>query len=203
MSTDYRLFEEVTECTLFDGRLEKFGVREHVKSNETTETRRCLTDGRNYLWVYIDDAGLVTCLSRYAGNAPGKILNAIADVFDTDIFSEYQPQFWGFETQEEWDAAMEEITKKHEEEFYVEIIKYLRGEPNDIRPGTIGMVEVGIAKKLVEEDPVFLAPENKDRLLRKIKSIYERDHVVTITPSPEDLAFANMVATHEDDLPSA
>jgi hypothetical protein len=54
-------------------------------------------------------------------------------------------------------------------------MKYLRGQPNDIRPGAIGMIKAGIAKKLVEEDPVLLAPKNKDRLLRKIKSKYECD----------------------------
>ena len=117
MSTAYCLSERVGASTLFDGRLENFGVREHVKPDETSKNRRCLTDGRNYLWVYIDDAGLVSSISRYGGNAPGKILNSIAQAFDTDIFSEYQPQFWGFDTQEEWDAAMDQMAKESEEEF--------------------------------------------------------------------------------------
>ena len=108
MSTDYRLLRKVPACDLFDGRLEEFGVREHVKPEATTEKSRLLTDGRNYLWVYIDDDGFVDCLTRYAPNgAPGKILNALANVFDTDIVSEYEPQFWGFDTQEEWDAWQE------------------------------------------------------------------------------------------------
>jgi len=55
MSTDYRLLRKVPACDLFDGRLEELGVREHVKPGATTE--RLLTDGRNYLWVYIDDDG--------------------------------------------------------------------------------------------------------------------------------------------------
>ena len=58
MSTDYRLLRKVPACDLFDGRLEEFGVREHVKPEATTEKSRLLTDGRNYLWVYIDDEGL-------------------------------------------------------------------------------------------------------------------------------------------------
>ena len=86
--------------------------------------------------------------------------------FDTYIVSEHQPQYWGFETQEEWDAA-EKRSREFEKEFYVQIMKYLRGQPNDIRPGTIGMIKAGIAKKLVEEDPVLLAPKNKDRLPAK------------------------------------
>ena len=68
MSTDYRLLGKVPACDLCDGRLEEFGVREHVKPEATTEKSRLLTDGRNYLWVYIDDDGFVGCLTRYFPN---------------------------------------------------------------------------------------------------------------------------------------
>jgi hypothetical protein len=39
---------------------------------------------------------------------------------------------------------------------YIDLFRfnYLRGEPSDIRPGTIRMIEAEIAKKLVEDDPV-------------------------------------------------
>ena len=169
MSTDYRLLKRVPACDLFDGRLEEFNVREHVKSDETTETKRCLTDGRNYLWVYADDDGLVSSLRRYAPNGvPIKILKVIADAFDVDVVSEYEPQYWGFDTQEEWDAALEEMPKEAEEKFYIELLKHLRGEPNDIRPGTIGHIQAEIAKKLAEKDPTLLLPVNKDKLLTEI-----------------------------------
>jgi len=203
MSTDYCLSERVAASTLFDGRLENFGIHEHVNPDETNKNRRCLTDGRNYLWVYIDDAGLVSSISRYGGNVPAKILNAITEAFDTDIFTEYTPQFWGFDTEEEWEAACKQRAKKWEEEFYVSVINYVRGQPNDISPGTIGARKADIAKKLVEEDPTLLELENKDRLLSTIKSIYDRDHAVKITLTPEDITLATMLATHEDDLPSA
>ena len=32
--------------------------------------------------------------------------------------------------------------------FHDELLKYLRGEPNDIRPGTIGMIRAEIARML-------------------------------------------------------
>ena len=173
MSTDYRLLRKVPACDLFDGRLEEFGVREHVKPEATTEKSRLLTDGGNYLWVYIDDEGFVHCLTRYAPNGdPGNILNALANVFDTDIVSEYEPQYWGFDTQEEWDACMEKMSQKHEEEFHIELLKYLRGEPNDIRPGTNGMCEAEIARTLVEKDPSLLLSVNKDKLRNVIRSIH-------------------------------
>jgi hypothetical protein len=204
MSTDYRLLKKVPACDLFDGRLEEFGIREHVKAEATTEKGRLLTDGRNYLWVYIDDDGFVDCLRRYAPNcAPGKILNALANVFDTDIVSEYEPQFWGFDTQEEWDACMEEMSQKDEEQFHIELLKYLRGEPNDIRPGTIGMCQAEIARTLVEKEPSLLLSVNKDKLRNETQSIYDREHAVTVTLSPQDMASLRMLSTDEDDLPRA
>jgi hypothetical protein len=203
MSTHYGPFEKIIASRLFDARLEKFGVHEHVEPDQTTKNARCLTDGRNYVWVYIDDAGLVDSFARYGGNAPGKILDAVAETFDTDIFSEYESQFWGGDTQEGWDAAMERMDKESEEKFYVSLINYVRGQPNDIRSGTIGALKADIAKKLVEEDPALLAVGNKDQLLRGIELIYERGHAIKITLSQEDLAFVEMIATHEDDLPSA
>ena len=204
MSTDYRLLKKVPACDLFDGRLEKFGVREHVKPEATTETSRLLTDGRNHLWVYIDDDGFVDRLSRPAFKGfPGKILNALANVFDTDIVSEYEPQFWGFDTEEEWDAWQRQISQEHEEEFHIELLKYLRGEPNDIRPGTVGMCQAEIARTLVEKDPSLLLSVNKDKLRNEIQSIYDHEHAVTVTLSPEDMALVRMLSTDEDDLPRA
>ena len=105
MSTFYITRPKVSASDLFDGRLEKFGVREHIEKDETTKTERCLTDGRNCLWVYINDAGLVGRLSRHGINVPGTIMNAIAEESKTDFFSEHEPQYWGFDTREEWAAA--------------------------------------------------------------------------------------------------
>ena len=49
-------------------------------------------------------AGSFVLLSCYGANAPSRILEAIATTFDTEIFSEHEPQFWGFTSQEELDA---------------------------------------------------------------------------------------------------
>jgi hypothetical protein len=51
MSTHYAPFNKIRARDLFDGRLEKFGVRE--------QSSKCLTDVRNYLEVYIDDGHLL------------------------------------------------------------------------------------------------------------------------------------------------
>ena len=202
MSTDYCLLKKVPACDLFDGRLEQFGVRESV-ALDTTKNTRFLTDGRNYVWVHIDNEGFISSLSRHGRNAPGKILNAVAKVFGTDIVSEYEPQFWGFDTQEEWNAYREKESEEVREAFYIDLLKYLRGEPNNIRPETNGMLEAEIAKTLVEKDPSLLLPINKDKLLSEVRSIFFREHVVMVTLGPEDLALAQMLSTDEDDLPRA
>jgi hypothetical protein len=150
MSTYYAPFNKIHARDLFDGRLEKFCVREQL-TDDTTETSKCLTDGRNCLWVYINDAGIVSSIERSGANASSKILNAIAEAFDTDMFSEYEPQYWGFDTQEEWRAWQEKLAKEDDERFHAEFLKYLRGEPNDIQPGTVGMGWAEVAKKLVEK----------------------------------------------------
>jgi hypothetical protein len=202
MSTHYRPLERVRASDLFGGRLENFGIREHI-NDETNQTAKCLTDGRNYVWVYVDQDGFIDSLCRYGLNSPRKVLNAVADAFDTDIVSEYDPQYWGFETHEEWDAFQQKLAKEEEDRFYIEILKFVRGEPNEIGPGTIGETEAGIAKALIEQDASLLLPINKEKLLTEINSIYDRDHAVVITLDPKDKAFVEMIATHEDDLPKA
>jgi len=179
MSTDFRLLQRVRACDLFDGRLEEFNVREHFNPTQTTKQKRCLTDGRNYLWVFMDDDDFVSSLTRWAPNGdPSGILDAIAVTLDTGIVSEYEPQYWGFDTMEEWDAAKKKWSielKKAEKKFHRELLKYLRGERNNIKPGTVEMHKAEIAKKLVETDPTLLLPTGKDQLRKEIDSVYARD----------------------------
>jgi hypothetical protein len=200
MSTDFTLWKEVRARDLFGGRLERFGVREHVAS-DTSERRRCLTDGRHYLWADIDDDGFVSSLTRYGANAPRKILHAIAEVFKTEIFSENEPQFWGFATQEEWDTSMKELHDQDQREFYADVCAYVRGEPSNIVPGTVGEIQAMIAKKIIAEDATMIG--NKDKLLAEIDAIYRREHAVVVTLDPKDRALAELLYTHEDDLPQA
>jgi len=138
----------VSACDLFGGRLEDWGIREQADS-KTDERNRCLTDGRNYVWVSIAEDGLVASLSRYGANAPRKILHAIAETFDTEIFSEHEPQYWGYSTQEEWEADIRQMFDKERDGFYNDVCAYVRGDANGIRPGT--MTKAKIAKTLVEK----------------------------------------------------
>jgi hypothetical protein len=110
---------------LLDGRLERFGVYDQM-AEVTSDQQKCLTDGHNFLWVYADDEGFVRSLTRNAGNGtPREILRAISEAFDTEIFSEHEPQFWGFDTQKEWDAWQDAFSKEHEDKFYADILKFV------------------------------------------------------------------------------
>jgi hypothetical protein len=160
---------------LFDGRLENVGVREH-QNEDAHANRKCLTDGRNFLWVCCDEEGMVSRFTRFLPNgAPEHILLAICDEFDVDIVSEYEPQYWGFKTQEEWDAFEMALDEKDEQYFYNEVIKFVRGEEHEIRSGTALMDQAEIAKRLIAESPDLLAEENRPDLIKAVKSIYERD----------------------------
>jgi hypothetical protein len=180
MSIDFRPLTPIRMSDLFDGRLASAGVYEHrVKAEHDVKLRnpnaRCLTDGKNFLWVFSNEEGFVSSFTRWMPNGdPQYILSVIVDDFEVEIVSEYEPQYWGFDTEEEWDAFMEKMSQK--DEFHIELLKYLRGEPNDIRPGTIGMCQAEIAKTLVEKDPSLLQSVNKDKLRNEIQSIYDRDH---------------------------
>jgi hypothetical protein len=57
MSTCWGLSKKIRACDVFDGRLDEFGIREHIVPGETTDTYRCLTDGCEYFWGVIGGGG--------------------------------------------------------------------------------------------------------------------------------------------------
>jgi len=197
MSMYYGLRKSIKADELFDGRLEAFGVREEVRPEGTADRYppylkvkevRYLTDGRNSMEVVVYENGVPDLRVRNLWCAPEKgIFHAIAEAFDTDIVTEHQPEFWGFDTQEQWDRWNEQRSREDQDSFHTELLKYLRGEPNDIRPGTIGMIEAEIAKKLADKEPGLLLPINKDKLRKEIDTIYDREHAVIVTLGPADI----------------
>ena len=67
-----------------------------------------------------------------------------------------------------------------EDNFYNEVVKFVRGEGHDIRPGTIGMIMAEIAKRLVAESPDLLAEDKRPDLIKAVNMIYDRDHAVVV-----------------------
>jgi hypothetical protein len=176
-----------------------------VAEHEAAFTRQLLTDGRNYLHVTSENAtGLVTNLRRTAGTgAPGKILGAIAEAFDTDIWSEHDYQYWGFASREEEEAFHQGLAKQHDEELYQVTIDYLvHGQPHTYRRTTLGAIAIEHIKQLSVADPTLLEPVNKERVIHELHAAMDA-RSVRVTLTEAEWAAAKMAATHEDDLPQA
>src|SRR4029453_17168357 len=192
LPTDFRPLTPIRMADLFDGRLEDVGL--HEKQCEATpSTWKCLTDGRNCLWVSCAEEGLVSEFTSYGMNAPRWILQAIGEQFDVRILSEHEPEFWGYETKEEWEADWAAIAKKSEQDFYNEVVKFVRGEAHDIRPRTIGMTKAEIANRLIAESPDLLAEDKRPDLIKAVNLVYERDSAVVVTLTDKDFVFVRMV----------
>ena len=56
MSIDFRPLTPIRMADLFDGRLERVGVRQHHPERTLAPNEKCLTDGlKNYLFVYSNE----------------------------------------------------------------------------------------------------------------------------------------------------
>jgi hypothetical protein len=90
MSTDYFIYVPITVTEFVGGRFDKYGITD-AKPTDADERQRCLTDGENnYLWAY---GNPVECFTSYMPNGwPGFILQAIANEFGVEIFSEHDEE---------------------------------------------------------------------------------------------------------------
>jgi hypothetical protein len=174
MSTNYRALDHLSFHDVFNGQLERFGVRE-AASQRTTDGSRCLTDGSNFLWVYATPDGVAGFTRYHPNGAPGAILAAIEEAFGIEIVSEHDPRYYGYETQEEWDAALDKMHTEHQEHFYEQLMHYVSGRAHEITEGTVGEAMAKIAKHAVSTDPELLVPENRDKLLSVVEERYERE----------------------------
>lgn len=171
MSTNYRSDKKISMRELFDGRLENYGVHEKIVEGKTSKGMRFLTDGSSGLWIHGDE--IFNGATRYGlGNAPGRILAAIEESFNTTIYSEHEPQYFGFETEEELGRAWDELHKRDQAALYLDIMCFINGLPNRIEPGTNGMSMAEIAADLIAESPALLSPEHEEELMQEIHDIY-------------------------------
>lgn len=100
MSTEYRPLPDIQFAQLFDGRLEKYGV----KWEETAANTRHLLCCDRGLQVHCHNDG--TCSFTQRGVVPWSIFDAIVKEFAVELVSEHEPRFWGFATEEEMYAAL-------------------------------------------------------------------------------------------------
>jgi hypothetical protein len=73
--------------------------------------------------VTIDEFGFIEGFTRYASNKAVPMLSKISEALNIPIVSEYEPEYWGFDTQEEWDAwlsnlgSAQELMRKNQKLF--------------------------------------------------------------------------------------
>jgi hypothetical protein len=195
MSTDYRSTPAIPFAQLFDGRLEKYGVYETIRS-DSTEQRRYLGGRDGVLEAFREEDGNSSFMRNSFTPVPWATFDALIEEFDVELVSEHDHRFWGFATQKKWDDWREQSEKQTEDRFYNDVIHYVRDEPNDLRPGTIGMKQAEIAKTLVGSDESLMLPENRHRLLEAVQAAYDRDHTITVTLTKQDLYQRPETVTH-------
>jgi hypothetical protein len=69
-----------------------------------------------------------------------QILTAISEVFDTEIVSEHEPQYWGYPTWEALDAAEAELAKERRDpdDSHLDIMRSLYGRARIVQAETNG-----------------------------------------------------------------
>jgi hypothetical protein len=82
MSVDYFSRIRMLASGMFDGRLENLGLHEY-KTEDTNDTARMLTDGTNYVWIYINDDGEIIKLKTYGQNTASNIVDKLDNVLKT------------------------------------------------------------------------------------------------------------------------
>jgi hypothetical protein len=107
MSIDFISAKRIPISDLLDGRLKKYGIR-----GVTTNGKGYLFDKIGSVTVYGDKDNSTLCLTSYGLSDPTKILLAIQNEFQTKIFSENEPQYWGFGTVDEWENSTEWFNSK-------------------------------------------------------------------------------------------
>jgi hypothetical protein len=132
MSTDYRPIPAIPFNQLFDGRLDKYGVREKADP-DTTVRRRYLVGGDGVLEAYKNDDGTSSFSRRSFTPVPWAVIDALTEEFETELVSEHDHRFWGFATKEEERDWHDQMAKEAEDNFYKDLSHYLRGEARDAR----------------------------------------------------------------------
>ena len=133
---------------------ERAALKEHIKAgirvehmelvsrfrfeNSRKHGDRCLWDGRNYVWCFaalredLTPTEYLGYMTRYGDNDPTHILVTIEKVFETEIFDDDQPQYWGFENEEEMVAFMRARAEEREDDQRPKAMWLPSGRPIDL-----------------------------------------------------------------------
>src|SRR4051812_42654772 len=99
--------------------------------------------------------------------------------------------------QEAFDNWTEADWRASREELYADVLRYVRGEDHNFRPGTVGMEWADEMKMHVCERPELLLPENKNEFRATFEQISDhRRNVVIYTE--QGIEFADRIPTPGD-----
>jgi hypothetical protein len=114
-------------------------------------------------------------MTIWGTNDTSCIFDAIFKAYGVEIITEYQPKYWGFQSHLEWRAAR---SMERHKAFFVEFLKYLDGQPNEIEAEfaqrtfvlndampSINMLKALIARQFIIQDSSLANPENKIKLI--------------------------------------
>jgi hypothetical protein len=168
MSTDYclKVFAPISE--IFDGRLSQYGIHERVEEGRTSERERCLSDGFDRIWLSghkIPERGAITPYSHYDSPV---ILGRLSQLFETAVYSEHEPQYWGFDSQQEWDEFEREMADQQYQDTYRNLINFLTLRDYPFKEGTVGMGWALTAHQLVVGDPSYLEYGRKKEFMSAV-----------------------------------
>ena len=200
MSTSFRPIPDIPFNQLFDGRLDKFGVREKAERDPTARIRS-LVGSDGVLEAYKNDDGTSFFKRRSFTPFPWSVLDALTEEFEAELVSEHDHRFWRFATKQEETEIHEKLAKESEDKFYQDLIHHLRGEPNGLSAGTVGMRRAEIARILVANDESLLAPDSRQQILEAVDVIYDRDHALKLTLTSKDMAAVELMVARKNELP--
>lgn len=105
MSTNYRTIPEISWVEFWNNLPE--GLQEHTPTGGIDPdpeglTTKCLTDGKNYLWCYMEDTQTGTIsFCRYGGNNVFNMLEQIEDSFGVEVIDEHDERFFANDEEDE------------------------------------------------------------------------------------------------------
>ena len=155
---------------LSDDSLGASGITEHQSPYVDNKVERCLVEGENRLWAEITPKGNVMFLECGVGHDPSKILEKLSELSGSKIVSEFEPEYWGLETQEELDDFHKAQTDRYRQELYQELLRYALGRPVRVELEELVHHKAGIAKQLIAEEPSLAF--KMDALLAKVDMTY-------------------------------
>lgn len=158
---------------LFDGRLKHFGIIEILNHPPMGHSRRILSDGQTFISVQSESSGEIDSLTleRPFVFSSGIALTRTIAKYMACTFALYtanQPQYWGFETKQEWDAERKRMERARTAKFYADVLQYVAGDGEAFQGGTVEHAKGEVARELISKQPSLIRPEKRRQLLRAL-----------------------------------